>query len=107
GRLGRFRLLLPVGGVLLLATVGLSLVLSLWWGPPREPPDAPEPPEAREVAAILKDARLILTFEKETFYEKEGKTYVRDLSGQVNDALCEEVRFATEGRAGGGLINEG
>ena len=65
------------------------------------------PPAARELAAIPKGASLIMTFEKETFYEKEGKTYVRDLSGQGNDALCDKVRFTPEGRAGGGLINAG
>jgi eukaryotic-like serine/threonine-protein kinase len=52
---------------------------------------------------LLKDAVLVMNFEKDTFYDKDGKTYVRDLSGHGNDGLCENVAFTPEGRAGGGL----
>lgn len=56
---------------------------------------------------LLKDALLVMDFEKDSFYEKDGKTYVRDLSGNGNDGLCENVAFTPEGKAGGGLACNG
>ena len=64
-------------------------------------PEAKTPPVA---ADVLKDAVLLMDFEKDTFYEKGGKTYVRDLSGNGNDGLCENVEFSPDGKAGGGLL---
>jgi hypothetical protein len=75
----------------------------------RVPSGAPSP-EAKTPAAVanvLKDAVLVMNFEKDTFYEKDGKTYVRDLSGNGNDGLCENVEFVPEGKAGGGLACKG
>ena len=59
------------------------------------------------VADVLKDAVLLMNFEKETFYEKDGQTYVRDLSGNGNDGLCANVEFTPDGKAGGGLACQG
>jgi WD40 repeat protein len=58
-------------------------------------------------ANVLKGAVLHMTFEKDTFYEKEGKTYVRNLSGNGHDGLCEGVAFTPEGKGGGGLKCDG
>jgi hypothetical protein len=63
----------------------------------------PAPP----AADLFKEAALHMTFAKDTFYEKEGKTYVRDLSGNGYDGLCEGVAYAPEGKAGGGLKCDG
>ncbi|HBI44519.1 MAG TPA: hypothetical protein DDY78_16960 [Planctomycetales bacterium] len=57
--------------------------------------------------AMFQDAVLHMTFEKDTFYEKEGKTYVRDLSGNGYDGLCEGVAYTPEGKAGGALKFDG
>ena len=54
--------------------------------------------------ALVKDAVLLMNFEKETFYQKDGKTYVRDLSGHGHDGLCENVSFTAVGKVGGGLL---
>ena len=53
------------------------------------------------------DAVLVLNFEKDTFFEKDGKTWVRDLSGRGNDGLCEGVSFTPGGKVGGGLACQG
>jgi serine/threonine protein kinase len=58
-------------------------------------------------AGPLRDAVLVMTFEKDTFYEKDGKTYVRDLSGNGNDGVCDNVAFTPDGKAGGGLQCKG
>jgi WD40 repeat protein len=58
-------------------------------------------------ADVLKDALLLMNFEKDTFYDKDGKTYVRDLSGRGNDGLCDNVAFTPDGKAGGGLLCQG
>jgi hypothetical protein len=50
---------------------------------------------------------LLMHFDKADFYEKDGKTYVRDRSGKGNDGLCEQVEFTPEGKTGGGLANAG
>jgi formylglycine-generating enzyme required for sulfatase activity/Leucine-rich repeat (LRR) protein len=67
-------------------------------------PKAQTPPLA---ADVLKDAVLLMNFEKDTFYEKDGKTHVRDLSGNGNDGLCENVEFTSDGKVGGGLACQG
>lgn len=67
------------------------------------PPSETTPP----AADVLKEAVLLMNFEKDTFYEKAGKNYVRDLSGRGNDGLCEKVAFTPEGKAGGGLLCQG
>ncbi|HEY7153701.1 MAG TPA: LamG-like jellyroll fold domain-containing protein, partial [Gemmataceae bacterium] len=66
---------------------------------PPQIPASPIPP--------LQDAVLLMNFDKDTFYQKDGKTYVRDLSGHGNDGLCENVAFTPEGKAGGGLACNG
>jgi formylglycine-generating enzyme required for sulfatase activity/serine/threonine protein kinase/Leucine-rich repeat (LRR) protein len=81
--------------------VGLRLARVPSGGPS---PDAKTPPLA---AAVLKDAVLVMTFEKDTFYEKDGQTYVRDLSGNGNDGLCENVECTSGGKVGGGLACKG
>ena len=48
-----------------------------------------------------------MNFEKDTFFEKDGKTWVRDLSGRGNDGVCEGVAFTPDGKAGGGLACQG
>jgi hypothetical protein len=50
---------------------------------------------------------LRMHFDKADFYEKDGKTYVRDHSGKGNDGLCEQVQFTPDGKVGGGLANAG
>jgi serine/threonine protein kinase/tetratricopeptide (TPR) repeat protein len=55
--------------------------------------------------AMFQDAVLHMTFEKDSFYEKDGKTYVRDLSGNGYDGLCEGD--APDVKAGGGLKCDG
>src|SRR5262249_28223622 len=45
----------------------------------------------RSATGLLRDAVLVMTFEKDTFYEKDGKTYVRDLSGHGNDGVCDNA----------------
>jgi serine/threonine protein kinase/formylglycine-generating enzyme required for sulfatase activity/Leucine-rich repeat (LRR) protein len=74
----------------------------------RVPAGAPSPGAKTALldANVLKDAVLFMNFEKNTFYEKDGKTYVRDLSGRGNDGLCENVAFTADGKAGGGLLCE-
>jgi hypothetical protein len=56
---------------------------------------------------IIRDAVLVMTFERDCFYKKDGLTYVRDLSGRGNDGLCEGVSFTPDGKAGGGLACQG
>src|SRR5205085_4957866 len=56
---------------------------------------------------VLKDAVLLMNFEKDTFYEKDGKTYVRDVSGHGNDGSCDKAEFTPAGKAGGGLACKG
>jgi WD40 repeat protein len=109
------RRLLPLvvaGCLLVLSAFGLLL----WWvvgGTPRqqETPNAnvPQVEKEVEIASILKDAHLLMTFEEKWFdKDKEGKTYVRDLSGHGNDALCVGgIKFDPQGKAGGGLSNDG
>jgi uncharacterized membrane protein len=46
-------------------------------------------------------------FDQGDFYEKDGKTYVRDRSGNGNDGLCEQAQFTPQGKTGGGLANAG
>ena len=53
--------------------------------------------------AVLKDAVLVMNFEQDTFYQKDGQTYVRNLSGRGNDGVCEGVKFTPAGKVGGGL----
>ncbi len=54
---------------------------------------------------LLKDAVLLMNFTK--FSEKDGKTWVQDLSGRGNDGLCEGVHPTDAGLVGGGLLNDG
>ncbi|MCI0380910.1 MAG: protein kinase [Gemmataceae bacterium] len=53
---------------------------------------------------LLREAVLLMTFEKDTFYKKGNLTYVRDLSGRGNDGVCENVEFNADGKVGGGLM---
>ena len=55
------------------------------------------------VAEIVNDAELLMSFEKDAFYQNEDKTYVRDLSGHGNDGVCMSVQFSAEGKVGGAL----
>jgi hypothetical protein len=50
---------------------------------------------------------LLMHFDEADFYQKDGKTYVRDRSGNGHDGLCEQVQFTPKGKAGGGLKNDG
>jgi uncharacterized protein (TIGR03067 family) len=59
------------------------------------------------VPSAVKDAILLLNFDQEDFYQQDGHTYVRDLSGHGHDARCEGVQHIAEGKAGGGLSNNG
>jgi serine/threonine protein kinase/tetratricopeptide (TPR) repeat protein len=61
----------------------------------------------RDATGPLRDAVLVMTFEKDTFYEKDGKTYVRDLSAHGNDGVCDNVAYTADGKAGGGLQCKG
>jgi serine/threonine protein kinase len=70
-------------------------------------PDAKSETPLSPAEDLLKDALLVMDFEKDSFYEKDGKTYVRDRSGHGNDGLCENVAFTPEGKAGGGLACNG
>jgi serine/threonine protein kinase/formylglycine-generating enzyme required for sulfatase activity len=74
----------------------------------RVPADAASPDVKTPLlaATVLKDAVLLMNFEKDTFYAKDGKTYVRDLSGRGNDGLCENVAFTADGKVGGSLLCE-
>ena len=63
--------------------------------------------KAPTLPSVRNDALLLMNFEKKTFYQKEGKTYVRDLSGRGNDGLCDGVKFSPKGKVGGGLANGG
>jgi hypothetical protein len=56
---------------------------------------------------LLKEANLRMSFDKQSFYETDGQSYVRDLSGHGNDGQCENVNFTRDGRFGGGLENDG
>jgi tRNA A-37 threonylcarbamoyl transferase component Bud32 len=64
-------------------------------------------PGAANYDELIKQARLRMSFDEESFYEKDGQTYVRDLSGHGNDGICENVGFTPHGRMGGGLQNDG
>jgi hypothetical protein len=48
-----------------------------------------------------------MSFDESSFYEKNGHTYVSDLSGHGNDGICDNVSFTPDGRMGGGLQNDG
>ncbi len=86
--------------------------------PPVVPPSSPvnndnprprnvvQPPPAPTVGP-LQDAVLVMNFDKDSFYQKDGQTYVRDRSGRGNDGLCDKVAFTDEGKAGGGLACNG
>ncbi|HVK19143.1 MAG TPA: LamG-like jellyroll fold domain-containing protein, partial [Fimbriiglobus sp.] len=50
---------------------------------------------------------LRMRFDRSDFYERDGRTYARDLSGRGNDGLCEQARFTSHGKTGGGLENAG
>ena len=64
-------------------------------------------PAKSPAGAMPRDAVLVMNFEKDTFFEKDGKTWVRDLSGRGNDGVCEGVSFTPDGKAGGGLACQG
>ena len=68
---------------------------------------AKQEPPPLGLPELVRDAVLVMNFEKDTFYQKDGKTYVRDLSGHRNDGLCENVAFTPDGKAGGGLSLQG
>ncbi len=70
-------------------------------------PGAVQDPLPTGLPEMPRDAILLMNFEKDTFYQKDGKTYVRDLSGHGNDGLCEDVAFTPDGKAGGGLLCQG
>ena len=64
-------------------------------------------PAKSPAAAMPADAVLVMNFDKDTFFEKDGKTWVRDLSGRGNDGVCEGVSFTPGGKVGGGLACQG
>lgn len=85
-------------------------------GPAAVPPDAgpkdkspPALPAARkpDEKELWRDVVLVMTFDKDTFYPKAGKTYVRDLSGHAHDGLCDNVEFTPLGKVRGGLLCNG
>ena len=55
---------------------------------------------AKSPARVMpRDAVLVMNFEKDTFFEKDGKTWVRDLSGRGNDGVCEASRSRRTARS--------
>lgn len=64
-------------------------------------------PSQAEIAALLKDAALVMTFEKETFAGTDKYT-VRDLSGSGNNGTClGKTTWRPGGKNGGALALEG
>ena len=57
----------------------------------------PVPPSA---ADFLKEAVLLMSFDKQSFFEKDGKTYVRDLSGKGNHAWSDGLAFTPDWQGG-------
>lgn len=57
------------------------------------------------VDELLKDAHAVYTFEEETFYREQGRTRVRDVSGNEHDASVEDEKMAysPDGQAGDAL----
>src|SRR5262245_9781302 len=68
--------------------------------PERDPPPLPD----EQTTELLTDAILLMSFDKEDFYPKDGKTWIRDRSGRNNDGVCEKVEHVSWGQAGGGLL---
>lgn len=67
------------------------------------PLPAPEQHTAEEI--VSEGALLLLNFEKETFYRRGDDTYVRDLSGNGNDARCIDKAGPADGGLAGGAID--
>jgi protein kinase-like protein len=92
----------------LLGTIATTAHPTTPGGEPAPRPGAsPEKSEGDVAAQLTKDAVVLMNFEQNSFYEKNGKTYVRDLSGQGNDGLCDGVAYTPNGKAGGGLLCQG
>jgi len=62
---------------------------------------------AAQAETLRKDAVLRFDFEKDSFFVKDGKTFVRDLSGRENHGRCQDVQPDTVGKSGGSLRNDG
>jgi len=87
---------------------------------PKQPPldsknqPAAEPKLAQDSASAMtrnaqapEDAALLMTFDEGTFFEKDGVTYVRDLSGEENHGKSVGGEYSPDGKIGGGLMCEG
>ena len=99
---------LVIAGVLLALTASIIAAAVIYWPRAGENVVVAPPTQAQATGDPgLNDAVLVMNFERDTFYEKDGKTYVRDLSGQGNDGLCEKVAFTSDGQAGGALRCDG
>jgi serine/threonine protein kinase len=68
-----------------------------------QPPPPPIPD--KQTKDSLGDAILLMSFDKDDFYPKDGQTWVRDRSGHGNDGECAKVDFTPDGKAGGGLAS--
>ena len=55
---------------------------------------------------MFRDAVLLMSFEKETFFERDGRIYVKDLSGAKNHGLVQGAKVV-EGRIGSALSFDG
>jgi len=64
-------------------------------------------PGRDRVAEIPRGALLVMTFERKTFGASQGKTFVRDLSGNDNHGVVEGAVLAKEGKAGSALLFNG
>ena len=62
--------------------------------------------ENRVASSILKQALAFYTFEEDTFFRKDGRLRVRDLSGNGLDASVEDEQpaYAPNGKLGGALV---
>ncbi len=80
------------------ATAEPVATLAMARGPEAEPPA----PHDTDSTTGISDAVLIFSFEKDTLVERNGKLYVKDLSGNGNDGLVQGAQ-PVEGRVGMGL----
>jgi WD40 repeat protein len=57
-------------------------------------------------SVLLPDALAVYTFEEDTFFRKDGRLRVRDVSGNGHDASVEDDQpaYSPDGKAGGALL---
>jgi serine/threonine protein kinase len=65
------------------------------------------PTSNRPLDELIRHALVAFTFDKEAFYSRDGKQFVRDASGNGNDAHIHSASFTSQGIAGGGLVCDG